>query len=69
MADRARDAIEDRQPGAEAAVQKTRDALADGMAGASDLVRSNPLAAVGIAALVAFLFGRATAPQPRRHWL
>ena len=68
MADRARDAIEDRLAGADAVIHKTRDALADGMAGASDIVRSNPLAAVGIAALVAFLFGRATAPQSRRHW-
>ena len=68
MADRARDAIEDRLPGADAVVRKTRDTLADGMAGASDIVRSNPLAAVGIAALVGFLFGRATAPQPHRHW-
>ena len=52
--------------------REARDAVVAGAEGASSVVRGYPFATVGLVALLAFLLGRVTAPEPkpwyRRDW-
>lgn len=53
--------------------REARDAMVAGAQGASSVVRGYPIATVGIVAVLAFLVGRVTAPEPKpwyhRDWL
>lgn len=52
--------------------REARDAVVAGAEGASSVVRGYPMVTVGLVALLAFLVGRVTAPEPkpwyRRDW-
>lgn len=53
--------------------REAREAVAAGAESASSVVRGYPLATVGVVAVLAFLVGRVTAPEPKawyqRDWL